>query len=163
MRRLLCALLIPCFLIASSGALAAAPDIQTEEGQVQENHRDGMIVLEGREIFHPKESLLMRELGQEHSHTSRARRFEIVFFITLPVTLLLSFSLMEGLSRNVPDFLNPNFELKRPHYIYMFSTSVITSLLVAIDDVRRYHPPQKTPFTEVSERRFELPIVGVRF
>ena len=181
MRPFLCVLLIPCLLFVSSVALYGAPasapaqasapgaqaqpQTQNESAEAGER-RDGRLILEGEEVFPLKESLLMRELGQEHSHTSRARRWEIVFFISIPVTLLLGFSLMEGLSRNVPDELNEKRELRQPHYIYMFSTALITSLYISIQDVRRYHPPEKTSSTSparASGLSFELPLWGVRF
>ena len=156
MRSLLCPALILCLLTAASGVGFA----QTREGPA-----DDMRILEGEEIILPKESLLMRELGQTHSHTSKLRRFEIVFFISIPITLLFGFSLMEGLSQNVPDRFNPDRDMRQPHYIYMFATALFTSLYVAIDDVRRYNPPEKvsSTSTEVSGMFFELPIVGVRF
>ncbi len=123
----------------------------------------GLTPLTGTEVFPPKESLLMQELGKASHHESQARRFEIVFFVSLPVTLMLAYSLMEGLARNTYDRNNPERKIQQPHYIYMFSTSVLTSLYIAIEDARRHPVSERPKTTDVSEMRFELPVVGVRF
>jgi len=167
-RILLSILLIPCLLITSAGALFAVPEGQAPEQIAEEDapkrNAEGQRALEGQEIFPEKENALMRELGQQHSYTSRVRRFEIVFFISIPITLLLGFTLMDGLARMAYDKKNPDRTLQQPHYIYMFSTTFLSSLYVAIKDARSYNPPESAhKHTEVSELRLELPIVGVRF
>lgn len=119
--------------------------------------------LRGSEIVPAKESHLLRELGKTPHHESQTRRFEIVFFVSLPVTLMLAYSLMEGLSRNTYDRNNPERKIQQPHYIYMFSTSLLTSLYIAIQDARRHPIKERPKATDVSEVQLKLPVVGVRF
>ncbi|MDR2734437.1 MAG: hypothetical protein LBC99_07335 [Spirochaetota bacterium] len=148
-------------LLGAPGILLAAPD----SPPAQKADKDEWAPLTGEEHFPPRESVLMNALGQQYSYTSKLRRFEIVFFISIPVTLLLSFTLMEALARSSPTTYgtNRNQEMQSPHYIYMFSTSLLASLYVAIADVHKYNPPEPAKATDVSETKFELPIIGVRF
>jgi hypothetical protein len=153
-------LLIILFLGCAVLPLPAATNGQSS-GLVSTNQ--GLTPLSGKEVFPPKESLLMQEMGKTPKHETQARRFEIVFFVSLPITLMLAYSLMEALARNTYDRNNPKREIQQPHYIYMFSTSVLTSLYIAIEDARRHPVPERPSATAVSETRFELPVVGVRF
>jgi len=135
----------------------------TNAGATALTNAAGQTILQGKELFEPKESMLMQELGRKSTNTSSARRFEIVFFISIPITLWFSWLLMDAMVRNTRDRNNPNHKLQQPHYIYMFSTSLLTSFCVAVEDARRYPEAEKPKVTDVSEFRFEVPVVGVRF
>jgi len=156
--------LIIILLMGAPGVLLAAPADNQTANQTNTNPAD-WTPLSGEERFTAKENILLKELGQEHSYTGRFRRGWIVFWISIPVTLLLTFTLMDALARGAPTTYgdNRNRELLQPHYIYMFSTSLLTSLYVAIADARKYNPPERPKATDVNEVKFELPIVGIRF
>jgi len=149
------ALLTLIFLSAASLRLPALTNTTATNG--------GYVPLTGQEVFPEQGSLLMQELGKTGHSESQTRRFEIVFFVSLPVTLMLAYSLMEGLARNTYDRNNPDRTIQQPHYIYMFSTSVLTSLYIAIEDARRHTVSERPKPTDVSEIRLEFPVVGVRF
>lgn len=165
MARLVALALLVVFSVVVAGPQAgqAAASAGATNTRAVLTNAAGQTILQGKELFEPKESMLMQELGRKSTNTSSARRFEIVFFISIPITLWFSWLLMDAMVRNTRDRNNPDRKLQQPHYIYMFSTSLLTSFCVAVEDARRYPEAEKPKVTDVSEFRFEVPVVGVRF
>ena len=165
MARLVALALLVVFSVVVAGPQAgqAAASAGATNARAVLTNAAGQTILQGKELFEPKESMLMQELGRKSTNTSSARRFEIVFFISIPITLWFSWLLMDAMVRNTRDRNNPDRKLQQPHYIYMFSTSLLTSFCVAVEDARRYPEAEKPKVTDVSEFRFEVPVVGVRF
>lgn len=117
------------------------------------------LLIQGETVQTAQTNLLLHELKQSNFTSTPARRFEIIFFSSLPVTLFISFSILELMIRNGNDKNNPDKKFQKPHYIYMFSSSIATSLLLALDDYRDRNGINYTP----PEFRFKLPFFQFRF
>jgi len=117
-------------------------------------------VISGEERTEKERDILMKSLNRYRTSTRGARRFEIVFFVSLPVTLWLSWTLMEFMIRKTKDTNNPKKEFQSPHYIYMFSSSILTSFYIAAQDHKR-HGTQ--PHSGPAERKVSIPIFGLYF
>lgn len=158
----LCGLLCQALVLTIPERLAALPATNgtPATGVTNTGATNGEIRIEGKVPVRKENDALMQALGKERTRTFRARRFEIVFFVSLPVTLWLTWSLMEFWIRNTRDVNNPKREFQSPHYIYMFSTSVITSFYIAIEDQKRYG---KSEAAGPPEKKVEIPIIGIRF
>lgn len=121
--------------------------------------------LSGKPVSLSNTDRLMRELGREPYRSTAGRRFEITFFISLPVTLWVTWTLMKFMTKYVRDYDNPAKELRTPHYVFMLSTSLVTSFYIAAEDARR-HPPDKVVLGSgpaVRETYVDVPVIGVRW
>jgi len=119
------------------------------------------MLLKGKPVQPDKKSLLMKQLKREYFRPTKTRRFEIVFFISLPVTLWLTYTLMEFMIRNVDDKNNPNHDFQTPHYVFIYGSSLATSFYIAYQDSKKYaHILEQN---KIRERKFEVPIMGIKF
>ncbi len=119
------------------------------------------ILLQGKPVVPDKRSLLMKQLKREYFKPTKTRRFEIVFFISLPVTLWLTYTLMEFMIRSVPDKNNPNHDFQTPHYVFIYGSSLATSFYIAYHDSIKYD--RMLERNRIKEKKIEVPIVGIRF
>lgn len=115
--------------------------------------------IKGQQLDTVKTNLLLKELNQTNYKSSPSRRFEIIFFSSLPVTLFISYTILELMIRYNYDKNNPNKEFQKPHYIYMFSSSIATSFMLALDDYRARKGINYTP----PEFRFNVPFFHLKF
>lgn len=143
-------------------APSTAASNSSSSSSKKKDERSGRTLLTGKPVKEKKIPRLMKELKRKPYEESKARRFEIVFFVSLPVTLWLTYTMMEMLVGNTRDKNNPNRELQTAHYVYMLSSSLVTSFYIAYQDSLMYNPPS-TSNTAQRELHFQLPIVGIRF
>lgn len=119
------------------------------------------VLLKGKIVAPDKRSLLMKQLKRKYFKPTKTRRFEIVFFISLPVTLWLTYTLMGFMIRGVPDKNNPNKEYQTPHYVFIYGSSLATSFYIAYQDSKKYERILER--NKIKERKIEVPIIGVKF
>ena len=149
-----------CCLLLLSSTLTAGTTNTKPAAKGDKTGSVKTMVISGKDITEKERDPLMKSLNRDRTSTYGLRRGTIVFFVSLPVTLWLSWTLLEFMIRKTHDDNNPNKEFQKPHYIYMFSSSIATSLYIAHQDSKRYgiEPDSGPP-----EKKVTIPILGLRF
>lgn len=136
--------------------------VQDKKDKKSKKDKKNEVTITGREIKEKKVNLLMKELKRKPYKPSKGRRFEIIFFISFPALLFLTYTLMDFFVSNTSSYKNnPKREMQSTHYFYIVSTSLITSIYIAYNDSLKAFPSDKNNLAK--ERKFSMPLVFLRF
>lgn len=73
---------------------------------------------------------------------SKWRRFEIIFGMSLPFTLIISYLLVSSIDAAFSG--GKMFSVREKHHSYVWATAVTLSCLVALKDIKKNSKPQET-------------------